>query len=304
MDIEDLGNFKICTSVISCSRKTDVPAHYMSKYSGYFKDGYIDVLNPYTHSKKRVQLDPNSISIIMWWSKNYRNWINEFLGNIAFWSQYVHCFQFTINSDSELEPNLDIKLPEKLKQLEWLVNRFGVDCMNVRVDPIVFYENIGIKMKHIPSKTNITWNNLGDFEKIVKKCSELNIPFINTSLCIPYPKVVKRMKKLGFILRMESISKAEKNLWVNYMVDICDKYGVELRACADSELPKINSRIQKAKCVDGKQLSELLETYETGTIISTKSTPTRTGCKCTWSIDIGEYLSCRHGCAYCYAHPI
>ena len=57
-------------------------------------------------------------------------------------------------------------------------------------------------------------------------------------------------------------------------------------------------RSDKAHCIDGALIEQLF--YPQGLAWNEK--PTRPGCGCTESLDLGTYDTCPHGCIYCYAN--
>jgi hypothetical protein len=69
-----------------------------------------------------------------------------------------------------------------------------------------------------------------------------------------------------------------------------------LQSCCCEYLEDIPG-IEKAHCVDGNLISELLDD---GTVFYNH--PSRPGCGCDESVDIGQYGTCKAGCVYCYAN--
>ncbi|MCK4239280.1 MAG: DUF1848 family protein, partial [Candidatus Lokiarchaeota archaeon] len=130
--------------IISCSRRTDIPAFLMDWVIDKIKQGYVDVVNPFNRKQVyRVSLSPKDVKCFVWWSKDFSTWIKYYKNyNNLFKSYKGHYFQFTINTPSELESNLKISLEKRFKQFEWLVNEFGTLAVNFRYDPIIFYKSM------------------------------------------------------------------------------------------------------------------------------------------------------------------
>ena len=114
----------IKSPIISCSRRTDIPAFLMDWVIQQIKIGYVDVVNPFNRKQiTRVSLKSEDVKCWVWWSKNFEDWIEKFNENEDLFQKYKgHSFQFTINSPSELENNVKISLENRFKQLKWLIN--------------------------------------------------------------------------------------------------------------------------------------------------------------------------------------
>ena len=128
--------------IISCSRRTDIPAFLMDWVIQQIKIGYVDVINPFNRKQiSRVSLSSEFVKAWVWWSKNFENWIKTYNEHKNLFRMYKeHSLQFTINSPSELENNVKISLENMFKQLEWLINEFGLIAVNFRFDPIILYK--------------------------------------------------------------------------------------------------------------------------------------------------------------------
>jgi hypothetical protein len=293
-DIEDMitAPGKGAKFVISCSRRTDIPAFYMQDFSMYFKLGEFEKPNG-----KKLSLDPKDVAAIMWWSKDYSKWIDEYKMEPDFWDQYVNMFQFTLNSESELEPGVP-PLKERLDQLKYICQTFSPQNVSLRFDPICFYEKIPPKGGK-PQKMH----NLKNFKEIMKVAGECGIKEVRTSFCITYRKVDNRLKRNG--IKMLNLDDAEQKTILNKLANITEKNGISIVSCAGGSLQKLEPRVKTLACIDGRKINKALSLKRPRVRVSVaKDGGQRKECMCTKSIEIGDYaLKCKHNCKYCYANP-
>ncbi len=281
--------------VISASRRTDIPAFYMDWFMQQIKKGFFEVINPYNRRVSIVPASPDKVHTIVFWSKNFGPFIEGGFGEKLIDTGFNLFFNFTINSGSALlEPNV-LPLTERLKQLEYLCNNFGAQCINWRFDPICFYKtnNAGIK------------DNLHDLLKIARRASEYGIRRCITSFMDDYRKIRKRIALIpGFSFvdppmdrKKEIILGIEKKLTAEK---------IELYACCEKDLIDIlpaTSCIRKSSCIPNNLLIKIYG----GSLSLKKDTGQRikNGCGCMTSVDIGSYNlhPCYHNCLFCYANP-
>ena len=109
--------------VISISRRTDIPAHYVDWLTGCVGDGEVCVANPFNPTQQRtVPLRCEDVHTLVFWSKNYR----PLLDNVQALEIYPNLFfHFTVNDCAELEPRIPA-LSERLEQVRQLVDRKSV----------------------------------------------------------------------------------------------------------------------------------------------------------------------------------
>jgi len=114
-----------------------------------------------------------------------------------------------------------------------------------------------------------------------------------------YSKVNNRLQKRGFIPVDPPLNKKKEIL--NSLLEICDKYNMQMLACCQPDLID-TTRIKQAHCIDANKIEQVIGEK----IQKIKDTGQRKGCGCFKSKDIGGYsgiFRCRHNCAYCYASP-
>ena len=278
--------------IISCSRRTDIPAFLMDWVIDKIQIGYVDVVNPFNRKQvSRVSLKPEDVRCWVWWSKNFKAWIKTYEKNKQIFKSYKgHYFQFTINSPSELEQNLDISLEERFDQLKWIIDEFGLTSVSFRFDPIIIYKK---------KDENRIRSNLDKFEYIIEKVSALGLKEMIFSFATIYTKVNNRMKARGFIPLDPPFSKKKEIL--NKLLEICNKHEMQMKACCQPDLLEING-IEQAHCVDANKIEQIIGEK----ISKVKDTGQRKGCGCFKSKDIGGYTGifrCKHNCDYCYASP-
>lgn len=291
-DIEDIvvGGKGIRKShIISASRRTDIPAFYMPQVLQALKQKCIDVKLPYG-STSHVSLDPEDVKCIVWWSKDYSEWIKAFDTDPRIFLLYKHVFNFTINGCDKLEKGVRSSLDDRIAQVVKLAGIFGVECIKFRFDPITVY---------IDSQTGEVMDNLENFEYIVRNLSHIGVKDIIFAFCNPYDKVVHRMKKRGKIAVALDTTRKKKIL--DKLIPIADKNQMILRACSVPDVLGYKNKIFSICCIDGPLIEKITKTE----LVENKKDPNqRTQCNCAVSIDIGSYeMVCKHSCDYCYAHP-
>ncbi|MGQ4875643.1 MAG: DUF1848 family protein [Promethearchaeia archaeon] len=280
------------SEIISCSRRTDIPAFHMDWVLNRINDGFVDVVNPFNIKQvSRISLKPEDVKCWVWWSKNFDPWIEVYNKNKCVFRQFKgHFFQFTINSPSELEPNLKISLNQRLEQLKWLIKEFGLNAISYRFDPIVIYRKKG---------ENKIKSNLSKFEYIIENIASLGLKEMIFSFATLYSKVIKRMNRRGFI--PINLTFEEKRKILLKLKKICDNYDIKMKACCQPDLLEIEG-IEQAHCIDAYKIEKLIGE----SIKKERDKGQREHCGCYKSRDIGNYsgiFRCKHNCAYCYANP-
>lgn len=265
-------------TVISASRRTDIPAFYLDRLIEGAARGFMEVRNPVSGVPSRVSLARDEVHTIVLWSKDF----GRFLGRRDELSGYHLYFQFTINDCPLLEPGV-APLDERLDQLKRLAAIYGAQRINWRFDPVVFWDRGGK-------------SNLGGFDRILSAAAAAGVTLCTFSFAAYYGKVKRRMAAAGFDwfdppeeARQETVSMLAKR---------AAAAGVALASCS---MPSSWPAVGKGRCIDGSLLGRLA-----GEPADARKDPgQRKDCGCTLSREVGEYdgMPCRGGCLYCYARP-
>jgi hypothetical protein len=281
--------------VISASRRTDIPAFYLDWFMAQVDRGYFEVINPYNRKVSIVSAAPELVHTIVFWSKDFGPFLKRGIGEQLQKKGFHLFFNFTIDSDTpRLEPRVP-KLTERLRQLEYLSDRFDSRAINWRFDPVCFYKINNSRIK----------NNLHDFSRIADKAARCSISRCITSFMDDYSKIRKRIKSIkGFSFTYPSLEKKVSILQEMEKKLLPDKIG--LYTCCEKELLDllpINAGIDKSACIPNDLLVELY-----GGNLSLEidhGQRVKKGCGCKVSIDIGSYHlhPCYHSCLFCYANP-
>ena len=275
-------------TVISASRRTDVPAFYLKWFINSIREGTLEVSNPfYPAQKKAVSLAPEQVGWIVFWSRNYA----AFLKNYNFFEAYNLFFHFTILSPSKLE-SVSIPQNKALGQIENLCKIYGPERIIWRYDPIVSWYESDIL------KTNFQEKN---FEELCRQMHQLKITRCYTSFAFPYKKFTNRFSRKFPQDHIHQPELEEQVAVLTQMRDIASFFNISIYSCCNDNLLRLNG-IHKGHCIDGQLLNEL----EPNIKISQAKHSTRKECGCTKSIDIGDYRQqpCTFGCIYCYANPV
>ncbi|MFW5902169.1 MAG: DUF1848 domain-containing protein [Thermodesulfobacteriota bacterium] len=281
--------------ILSASRRTDIPAFYMDWFMQAIREGGFEVTNPYNRHVSRVPASPEAVHSIVFWSKDFRPFLDGSYGETLNRMGYHLFFNFTINSASEwLEPGIP-PLDERLATLSRLCAAFGPESVNWRFDPICFYT--------LPDGTPA--HNLADFPKIAEAAGRLGIRRCITSFMDHYPKIKKRLVKIpGFAFQEPPLEK--KTALLERMAACLKALGISLLTCCEKEVMAElapDSEIRPSACISGALLKSLFG----GNVSLRRDSGQRLkqGCGCSISSDIGSYKDqpCSHNCLFCYANP-
>ncbi|WP_094549734.1 DUF1848 domain-containing protein [Petroclostridium xylanilyticum] len=274
--------------IISCSRRTDIPAFYYDWLQECLKNKYVMVKNPYSKSTYMVDLSPERVHSICLWSKSFAN----VLKNPGYLSLYNLYFQFTITGYSKfLEPNV-VDTEEALRQMEQLARNYSPKQINWRFDPII----LSIKGEKNPTPDNFERARLKVFEALCRDISSFGVNRCTISFLCLYKKVEQRMKASKFTYLIPS--QQQQIELVSQLVEIADKYGTTIYTCTSPIIEGVPG-VKKGHCIDGAYLEALFGKRAS----HAKDAGQRKECGCTRSRDIGAYSgqSCGHECLYCYA---
>ncbi len=275
-------------TVISASRRTDIPAFYLPWFMKAIRNGEVTIRNPvYRNLSIRVNLHPEKVAWIVFWSRNYAS----FLKNHSLFSDYELFFHFTIISHHPVLEKHNLQQRQTVKQMESLVKIYGPDRITWRYDPIVIWRDAD------QIHTNYKSEN---FKDLCEQFSRLGIKRCYFSIVTPYLKFRQRFKKKYPRSILLSGQEGGIEHILENMREMAGNNGISLFSCCNDAL--IGNNIYKGRCISGHWLNQLNNSAR----VSEAKHPTREDCGCTRSVDIGDYIMhpCHYGCIYCYANPV
>ena len=264
--------------ILSVSRRTDVPNYYSDWFINRLKEGFLYVRNPMnTHQISRINLSPEVIDCIVFWTKNPAN----MLGKLEYLQDYAYYFQFTLTGyGRDIEPNLPNKRKELIPAFQKLSEKIGKEKVIWRYDPILLSDKYTADY-HLRAFEEIAGNLAGYTEKAV-------ISFVDL-----YEKTWRNIRGLGIRLATEK----EMMGLAAEMARIASKYNLEIESCAEQwDFQKVG--IQRGSCIDKKLIERIIGCRLTGQ----KDKNQRKECGCFESVEVGAYNTCLNGCRYCYAN--
>jgi DNA repair photolyase len=263
--------------IISASRRTDIPAFYSQWFMNRIKQGFVLVPNPlFPKTITRVSLEPENVDAIVFWTKNPSPLINE-LSELDI-RGYFYYFLYTLTPyGTEFEQNVP-SANSRISTFKDLSGAISAARVIWRYDPIILTENHDVNYH---------------FERFYHLASSLK-GYTNeciTSFFVGYKKCKKNLKDFD----IEHADSIKKTYILNTLKEIAASMEIKLTLCADEEQFE---GIEASCCVNSQLISEHVKK----TIPYRKDLSQRATCRCSGSIDIGAYNTCRHNCLYCYAN--
>lgn len=270
-------------TIISVSRRTDIPAFYGDWFMNRLHEGFAGYVNPFGGQRHIVSLKPEDVTCFVFWSKNFR----PFMEHLGVMEDMGHKFYFnyTITGLPGIFECNNAGKKAAIENLKDLCRAYSSKHMNWRYDPIILSEITDYDF-HITNFEQIA----SELEGSVERCY--------VSYAQQYGKVKRNFA--GFQEEHGvSITDPDTEVRINLALELADiaaSHGIEIFSCCGDVL--LGKKINKAHCIDGDIIEELF--YDQGFEFYEK--PTRKECCCTYSVDIGTYDTCPHGCIYCYAN--
>lgn len=265
--------------IVSVSRRTDIPAFYSDWFMDKVEQGFVYVINPFNRKQvSKIELSPSTVDCFVFWTKNAAPIMDKV--PILDEKGFKYYFQFTITPyASDFEPGIRDK-KEVIDTCIRLSELIGKEKVIWRYDPILLSSKYN-KEFHYRSFEDMCKSLCNSTEKCV-------ISFLDM-----YTKTQRNTKHLGLL----DMSEEDIIDIASEFAQIAEGYGLYIETCSESiDLSSYN--IQKGKCIDSRIIERIL-----GCPIAVKKDDTqRETCGCVKSIDIGQYNTCMHFCAYCYAN--
>ncbi len=269
-------------TVISASRRSDVPAYHTPWLMQRLREGRVDVRNPFGGNVRRVDLRPEAVLALQLWTRDPR----PLLPHLDELTQRGHPLLFHVTLTGYpafLEPGAPPR-DAVVAALGELRARLGPDAIVWRYDPVILADGlepdghlarIGDLARRL---AGITDECITSWVDRYRKTERHLAPALAAVGSSPWPDDGARDRAL-----------------VGEMAARTAEHGIQLSLCCEPDL--VQPGVPAASCVDPARLSRLL-----GRTVTLARRPTRPGCGCYASIDIGAYDTCPRGCVYCYAN--
>ena len=259
--------------ILNVSGRTDIVAFYTEWFMNRYKEGFVDVRNPF-NLKLVSRINFKDVDAILFCTKNPIP-ILDHLKEI----DKPILFHVTLTPyKSDIEPNVIPKgrIIEAIKQLSKIV---GIDNLYIRYDPIFLSDKYSIEYHK---------------KAFDRMCSLLNgyVKQIIVSFIDNYKNVRKNEK----ILRFKEFTDSDyKEIGISFS-NSAKNNGMTVQTCfEDRNLSEFGFKI-------GECLSHELAYKLTGKTYKNWVARKEKKCNCVQMVDIGVYNSCRHFCKYCYAN--
>lgn len=259
--------------VLNVSGRTDIVAFYSDWFIERYKEGYIDVRNPF-YPKLISRIYFKNVDLILFCTKNPI----PILDKLKYIDKPI-LFHVTLTPyKKDIEPNVLPKgiIIEAIKKLSKVI---GIDNLTIRYDPIFISEKYNLDY-HIKA-----------FDKL---CSLLN-GYVN-KIIVSFIDDYKNVRKNEKILNFREFTEKDYEIIGKNFSRIAKENSMTIQTCFE------NRNLVEYGFIKGECLSHELAYKLTGKKYKTLKARKGANCNCVEMVDIGVYNSCKHFCKYCYAN--
>lgn len=259
--------------ILFASGRTDIVAFYTKWFINRYREGYVDVRNPFYNSLvSRIYFE--DVDLLYFCTKNP-------LPIIPYLKEFDKPILFNVTI-TPYKNDVEVNVPNKsliIEGVKKIAEIIGKENVYVRYDPIFLSERYNLNY-HIKA-----------FERL---CSLLEgvTNHIIISFIDDYKNVRKNMSSLKIIPFTEN---DYKEIGINFS-RIASKYNISCQTCFEKE-DLVKYGFVKEDCLSKKMAYTLTgKAYRKGRMRKENL------CNCVEMVDIGFYNSCKHLCKYCYAN--
>lgn len=294
----------IAPVIVSASRSTDIPAFYGDWFQSRLKEGYVRWKSPF--GGRPVFVSFARTRLFVFWSKNPAPFLPclDMLDRLG----YGYFFLYSVNDyeKEHLEPNVP-PLDERIETFIRLSHRIGPGKVVWRFDPLILTETVTVS--GLLNRVERIGNRIAPFTK------RMVFSFVDIE---KYTKVRRNLVAAGCQGARE-FSDAEVAEFCEGLRHLNEQWGLTLSACAEGrDLSQYG--IGRGQCISydlmttefaqDKDLMTFLRPEGQQALTGSSPDPSRrlkdpgqrNTCRCIVSKDIGQYSTCMHLCAYCYAN--
>lgn len=256
--------------VLMVSGRTDIVAFYTKWFMNRYKEGFVDVRNPF-YKKMVSRIYFKDVDLIMFCTKNPIP-ILPYLKNI----NHKILFHITLTTyHKDIEPNIPPKgkIIEAIKEVARII---GKDNVYVRYDPIFISSKYDTKY-HVKSFDNMCNLLSGHVKNIIVSFMDEYKNTVKNKNTLKYRQISDKDYEIIGKSFIESARKNDMTIQTCFEEKTLTEYGFIKRQCLSKEL---------AYELTGKKY-KLWQARK---------------CGCVEMVDIGVYNTCRHLCKYCYAN--
>lgn len=259
--------------ILNVSGRTDIVGFYTEWFMNRYKEGFVDVRNPF-NPKMVSRIKFENVDLILFCTKNpipILDRLKEIDKPIL--------FHVTLTPYKEdIEPNVPNKkdIIEAIKKLSEII---GKDKLTIRYDPIFLSDKYNLEY-HVKA-----------FDKV---CNLLDgyVNKILVSFIDNYKNVRKNEKTLNF---REFTEKDYETIGRSFS-NSAKKHNMIVHTCFEDR-NLLEYGFAKGECLSHELAFKLTgKTYKNWTARKEQK------CNCVKMVDIGVYNSCKHFCKYCYAN--
>ena len=257
--------------ILNVSGRTDVVAFYTDWFINRYKEGFVDVRNPF-NQKLVSRIFFKDVDGILFCTKNPLP-ILKHLKDI----NKPILFHITLTPyEKDIEPNVPPKgkIIEAIKQISEIIPK---DNIYIRYDPILLNDKYSVNY------------HVKEFESLCKKLNGY-VNHIIISFIDDYKNVRNNSKEL----KLKNIEEDDyKKIGINFSKIAYSNNMTIQTCCEDNNLEEYG--FIKEDCISATLAFKL--TGKTNFKIWKERK-----CNCIQMVDIGCYNSCKHFCKYCYAN--
>jgi len=281
--------------LVSASRRTDIPRYFARWFAERRRAGFAQWRNAFG-GQGVVSLAPSDVLGYLFWTRDARRFSKPLR---ALREEGVpFAFQFTLTGlGRDLEPHApDIAaVIDHFRELSAALP--SPTCIQWRYDPVVWSDR---------TPASFHRDTFARLAGALRGATAV----VNTSIVEPFAKTVRRVRDTTVryraldperhattMLRNPSLPAAgdEGTALLRDLAVIARAHDMELRGCCDPE-----SGLPPSQCCGPDLFAAYGEAFA-GRLASKAPSPTRPGCRCLPTVDIGMDNSCLAGCLYCYA---